>query len=327
MLNITPEKGRRQLYCKLLLLITGFMRIKIKHYILFTIISVLAFTSCRTSFETSISTPPNPPNTKHENVVFYIAHQDDDVFISSKISEHLRSNDNVFVVYTCLSFQRGERYEKKRVNEATSAMNALNVPESNIVYLGYPDMESHKHMNNLISATDSLFHELKPDVVYTSAYEGGNIDHDVANYVISQLKYKRGFLFEAFEFPEYSGYNTNMKFKYRNFPDEPTTYVKKLSDEEYAVVSQHWDFYRSQKFPINFLMAFTIGKRNIFGYEYYRPLPRYDYSKKPPTGSIAYEKYLDATFDDFIMETQSIPEVEEISTIVLPMPLMEEPGN
>lgn len=302
------------------------MRITIKLNILI-IISVLLFSSCKTSYNTSIKTAPNPPNTKTENVVFYIAHQDDDVFISSKMNEHIQSNDKVFIVYTCLSYQRGERYKNKRIKESNLALSAFNVPKSNIIYLGFPDMESHKHMNKLIQTTDSLFRKLKPNIVYTSAYEGGNIDHDVANYVISQLKYKRGFLFEAFEFPEYSAYNTNLKFKYRNFPNEPKTYIKELSDEEYELVSKHWDFYRSQKFPINLLMAFTIGKRNIFGYEYYRPLPLHDYSQKPPCGNIAYEKYLDATFDEFIQETQAIPEYNTPTTTVFPLPFMDEPGN
>lgn len=269
------------------------------------------FQSCKSTLNTTLHKVPNPPNNKSENVVFYIAHQDDDIFISSKISEHLKLGDEVKVVYTCLSYQRGEKYKEKRVNEAEKALSYLKVPLSNVHYLGYPDMESHKHLDKLIHSTDSLFKLIKPDVVYTSAYEGGNIDHDVANYTISHLIYKQGYSFEAYEFPEYSGYKTCYKFKYRNFPVEQKTYIEKLSKEEYKKVINHWDFYKSQKFPINILMAVTDGKKNIFGYEYYRPLPLYDYSQKPPSGEVAYEKYLDATFDEFIFETQAIPTVQK----------------
>jgi len=263
-------------------------------------------------------TNPVPANIAAENVVFYIAHQDDDVFISSRIQHHLKSNDNVYVVYTCLSYQHGQGYKIKRIKESNLAMQALNVQPDHVIYLGFPDMESHKHISELINTTDSLFSIIKPDIVYTSAYEGGNIDHDVANLSISHLIYEHGYGFQAYEFPEYSGYDTRFKFKYRNFPDSPETYVKKLSEEEYKTVIQHWDFYKSQKFPINILMAITSGKKAIFGYEYYRRLPRYDYSQKPPSGKIAYERYLKATFNDFIMETQVLPTTQTGRTMSQP---------
>lgn len=231
---------------------------------LFIIITLLAFNSCKSTLNSGISIAPYQENKKTEIVIFYLAHQDDDVFISSRISKHIKTGDNVYVVYTCLSYQRGERYKQKRINEAEKALRHLNVSKNNIIYLGFPDMESHKHLNDLIGATDSLFKVIQPNIVYTSAYEGGNIDHDVANYTISQLLFKQGYGFKAYEFPEYSGYNTHWKFKYRNYPDSQKTYVSKLSLAEYKKVAKHWDFYRSQKYPVNFLMALTSGKKTIF---------------------------------------------------------------
>lgn len=279
----------------------------------FTILSGIILNGCRTSIEVSShqGSDPNPENKTIENIVFFLAHQDDDVFISSRIKHHAEANDNVYVVYTCLSYHRGERYKERRIKESRAALGSLNIPDDHVFYLGYPDMASHKHINSLIQSTDSIFHILQPDILYTSAYEGGNIDHDVANLVIAHLKFEKAYPFKAFEFPEYSGFDTHLKFKYRNFPTSPETYVKKLSKEDYISVIRHWNFYKSQKFPVNFLMAFTSGKKNIFGYEYYRPLPRYNYNQKPPSERIAYEKYLKATFDEFLMETQSLPVVQQ----------------
>lgn len=275
-----------------------------KYLLLLPIISFFGCLGTKKLSETDISYFRK--KTKPDIVVFYLAHQDDDVFISSKIQEHINNCDSVFVIYTCLSYQRGDNYKLKRIFESKSALNFLGLNSSQIVFLGYPDTKSHKHLNNLISTTDSLFKIIKPNLIYTSAYEGGNIDHDVANFVINFLRNKKKISALLYEFPEYSAYKTKLFFKMRNFPDMPKTEIRELNRIEFKTVKMHWDFYKSQKIPLGIFIRITAGEKKTFGYEYIRQLSYYDYSQLSPTNSVAYERYLDATFEEFIFEVKKI---------------------
>ena len=271
----------------------------------FTLICIL-LVSCSTIKVTNRIDEPYLQNDITENVLFYIAHQDDEVFILSKIKEHLNSEDNVFIIYTCLSYQNGEGYKEKRINESKRALESINIKPQNVFYLGFPDGNSHKHLKSLIQKTDSLLSIISPNIIYTSAYEGGNIDHDIANFVIGYLNKNDNHTYIAFEFPEYSGYKTILTFKLRSFPQYPETYIRKLSKKKYKEVLEYWKNYKSQKFPFGFYMSVTTGKKVAFGYEYHRKLPNHNYLEKPPTLKIAYEKYLKAEFMDFKNEIEKI---------------------
>lgn len=283
----------------------------IKNHII--LLSVIFLFSCSgTKKLTNKDIPLDKHNNKQENVVFYVAHQDDDTFISSKIQQHIKDGDSVYVVYTCLSYHRGDDYKTRRVNESYAALNLLGLDTNQIVFLGFPDTRTHEYLDELISSTDSLFSIIKPDVIYTSAYEGGNIDHDVGNFVISYLRDQSKTPSAVYEFPEYSAYKTIVAFfKMRSFPAELNTIVRKLSDEEYSMVKKHWGMYESQHFPLGVYIKLSAGMKKTFGYEYYRPLPYHDYLELPPTNSVAYEKFLKAKFKDFTREVFQLTSVAD----------------
>lgn len=273
----------------------------------FVLIAILMVSACAgTNNFTIQNTIFTHGEEKQENVIFYIAHQDDDVFISSKIQKHIQSGDKVFVVYTCLSYQRGKKYKERRVQESYSALNYLGLNEDQIFFLGFPDTRSHNHLPELIATTDSLFQILAPDIIYTSAYEGGNVDHDVANFVINYLRDQDKTPPLLFEFPEYSGYNAGIMYRMRSFPSTLSTSIRELNENEYETVKNHWDNYKSQKPSTGLIINMTVGKKKTFGYEYLRLLPNYNYFELPPSNSIAYEKYLDATFEEFKQEIRNL---------------------
>lgn len=274
--------------------------------ILTYLLIIISCFGCSSIKDLNLRSAPESHSEISKNIVFYLAHQDDDVFISTKIQDHINANDIVYVVYTCLSYQKGIKYKEKRIKEARTALKQIGILNSKIYFLGYPDTESYKHIEKLIKKTDSIFQIIVPDVIYTSAYEGGNIDHDVANFVINYFRTEKNMSFDAYEFPEYSAYNTNLVFKLRSFPFQQQTYIRELKKEEYKKVLNHWKVYKSQRLSFGLYMMITTGKRYALGYEFYRPLPYHNYFELPPTEHIAYERYLNATYEEFIEEISKI---------------------
>lgn len=264
--------------------------------ILLILLSLL-FVGCA-SYKYSVNiADPAPINATAENVIIFVAHQDDETFILTKIIEHLKSGDNLHVIYTSLSYQNGESYKNKRILESKTALKSIGVDSDNVLFLGYPDGRTYKYLKEIIYKTDSLFYHIKPDIVYTSAFEGGHIDHDIANFVISYLMTSHDYL--SFEFPQYSGYKTWLTFKLRSFPKKPETHIRKLTKYEFQKVKEYWKYYESQHFPFGFYMSMTRGKKKSLGYLFLRKQPQYDYLELPPTGNVAYKKYLKADFNDF----------------------------
>lgn len=106
---------------------------------------------------------------------FVLAHQDDDVFISSKIRQIYQEGKKVILIWLT--------GVQKREKEAREAMKLIGVPESNLYFLGYKCFDSHNHVREIVEKISIIFRKEKPKEVYTLAYEGGHIDHDIANFV------------------------------------------------------------------------------------------------------------------------------------------------
>jgi hypothetical protein len=115
-----------------------------------------------------------------------------------------------------------------------------------------------------------------PDVVWTPAYEGGNPDHDGMNALASTLPNV-----PVFEFSEYNlagGYaHSNAFLDLRG-----GEVVHALKPEERRMKREALGIYKSEKGNVGGL------KLNE---EQFRPLPRYDYSKRPHAGKLWYERF------------------------------------
>jgi hypothetical protein len=152
-------------------------------------------------------------------------------------------------------------------------------------------------VNELILRLDSVISKFKPKIIYVPAYEGGNIDHDIANYCVAQLHNK---LTRIYEFPLYSAYKTILiPFMHRNFPETLGTKVYPLDKSQYRFVKDYWEYYHSQKLRFELYLRLASSFKHVFGYEYIRELPQYNYHELPPTRNIAYKRYTKAKFSDF----------------------------
>lgn len=234
-------------------------------------------------------------------VLLVVAHQDDDAFIVSRLRQHIRLGDDVHIVWTAVSNFRTRLYKFIRIREAKTAMQMLGVNPDNYHFLEYPDGETHNYVGEIISRLKELLLKIKPKTVYVHAYEGGNIDHDVSHFCVVRAMEEIEYSAQVYEFPLYNAYRTFILIPFtmrKLIPGVPTK-CRKLLDEEFSFAKEYWSIYESQHFPLGFFIDFFKGKKRVFGIEYLRELPKYNYLEKPAKGRVAYHRYQKARFEDF----------------------------
>ncbi len=277
----------------------NYLKILKKNFILLLFIATISF-NCSSIYKCNMDNNTYPYVHPAGKVLLVIAHQDDEVFILSRIKKHLELKDSVFFVWTAASYQKDEEYKNIRIEESLSLMKLLKIPYENIYFLSYPDSKTHLFMDSMYIDLYKIIKKIRPTIVYVPAFEGGHIDHDVANVITIRVTKQLKLNTQIFEFPEYSSYNTPffLPFKMRAFPDTLETHCRELKNNEYNFILDSWDIYRSQHFPLNYYIGLFSTDKVTFGYEYIRKIPEYDYYQQPDYG-VAYESFLDVSFEDF----------------------------
>jgi hypothetical protein len=188
-------------------------------------------------------------------------------------------------------------------------MDLLGVPRGYYYFLGYPDGETDFHICGIVRRLRQLILRIRPTRVYVPAYEGGHIDHDIANVATDYALKEAHWSCRVEEFPLYSAFNfvPFVPFWFRNLPSSPPTRCRRLNGNEYDFVLEYWGVYESQQFPLDSYLTLFPGHRVVFGWEYLRDLPHYNYMTEPDGGPVAYERFLaGVSFKDFQNAVQKV---------------------
>ena len=236
-------------------------------------------------------------------ILLVTAHQDDEAFIASRLLQHLSWKDTVYLIWTA-SGQKDTAYQNTRKEESLKGCEYLGLDTANCIFLDYLDGETYKHLNDIYKVLVSKIEEIKPNIIYIPAFEGGHIDHDITHYATVKAAKTIDSTIIIFEYPEYSAYRLCflLPFKMRNFPIKIRTGIRELTESEFTKIIYLWNIYESQYFPLHYYLSIVSGIKRTFGFEYLRKLPKYDYSKLTQYyGNIGYERYLWCTsYDDFL---------------------------
>ncbi len=176
-------------------------------------------------------------------------------------------------------------------------MKLIGVPRNNLYFLGYPDQNSHKHLEKIVNDLSKITDVIAPKEIIAQAYEGGNIDHDVVSFVSALAAKRVGAV--LFEFPDSNVYNGKTQlWKFLPNDNHETLYTK-LSEEGCKLKKQVMRMYPSQ----NYLSAYQLGadwKSLKKDGEPYRVAPEHDYTS-PPAAELRYlaTSKGTATFDMF----------------------------
>lgn len=237
-----------------------------------------------------------------KRVLFVGAHFDDEVFVLQKLLDHVAAGDDIRWLWVTVPVK--EHDKKSRIDEHEHAMQFLEVKQVDRVQLGYPDRHTHEYIKQIYLDLNKEIHHYKPDVIYVTAFEGGNIDHDVVNflvYTISKLHPDLGL--SIWEYQLYNAYLRGYSFLPYNFgkflPREGVkTMRRSLMESESEFIRSYLQVYKSQYWKTELFMRAFDRKDNVFHVEKYRQLPDHNYYRRPYK-KLPYESYQGIKFSEF----------------------------
>lgn len=222
-----------------------------------------------------------------ENVLYMFAHQDDEVMVFVKMALDLRKGREVHVVWLTDSsfFEPAEVREQ----EARNAMKLLGVPQGNLHFLGYPDAEAYKHLEEIYRDALTVAEKIQPAEITSNAFEGGHIDHDVSSLTASLLAKRLPSIKVHYDFPSYNMYENKYQVN-RFLPNCDFEILRTpVDDDLIALKLRSLEMYPTQKKTIETLKSIANVDEMMKSGEPYRVAPKYDYTKRPVEPMVAYE--------------------------------------
>jgi LmbE family N-acetylglucosaminyl deacetylase len=234
-----------------------------------------------------------------EKLLVVVAHQDDETIVAGGAMQQVsRSGGSVQVVYTTDggaaqptgSLQRTELVQRRRC-EALSALVLAGVTEPFIRFLECESEATYLRPDSIAQLCDLLLRVIvgfQPDKILLGAFEGGNLEHDVTNFLVARAAARAGFpSLQIWEAPEYNRFylrepiyqrlHRACRFPFawppRFLPGGADGEVLPMTAAEMATKQRMLECFESQA-HVRLAERFSFPDR-------FRPLPRYDYAAGP----------------------------------------------
>jgi len=122
------------------------------------------------------------------SVLVLAPHPDDETLgCGGSIRKHINKSENVYVCFITkgekshyvhgikhISF---EEVAKIRKTEALKAMEILGVPQTNIIFLDFPDGDAWIYVDDIQMKLEQLITSIKPSTIYCPHIDDGHLDH------------------------------------------------------------------------------------------------------------------------------------------------------
>jgi len=244
------------------------------------------------------------------NILFLLAHQDDEYFIAPFIVRE-KFNGNLI---NCVYLTDGSGYgidPQKRDKESLNALSSLGVEEREVIFLGnesgVKDSTAMIHCQIILDGLIQQIGDKRYCRIYCPAWEGGHTDHDAVHLVALAFAKTRNLVNETWQFSMYNAYRVPKLF-FRvmylfDLSQEIQTEVIKFPNEfKFAFLFR---FYRSQ-----WKTWIGLSPQSIFKFLFVRRMKIQLASIKktfhrPHDGSLLYEKRFGIMFDYFMEQTRN----------------------
>ena len=209
-------------------------------------------------------------NSEKQKVIFILAHQEDELFIASRIFYHLEKNDDIYMIWVSEENPNYGNNYLKRINESKKFAKTLGIPSDRLIFLGFPDGYLTDFAITVFEQLLEKIRTIEPDLIYTHTFEGGHIDHDQINVTLKYILNIFEINFKLIEFPAYAsnGKLNSLPYRFRYFSDEKNVQVRKLSSQEYKKIKSLIKLFKSQSVLLNFFVHLLGGMKKTFGHEY-----------------------------------------------------------
>ena len=139
-------------------------------------------------------------------MLFVLAHQDDEVFLSTRIERERASGHAAWCAF--LTDGRAHGADPARRNaESRRVLERLAVAPEHVRFSGnVPDGELPLHLEPTFDELSEWLRDIAVGRIYTTAWEGGHQDHDAAHLVALALARARGLVGRTWHVSTYNGY-------------------------------------------------------------------------------------------------------------------------
>jgi LmbE family N-acetylglucosaminyl deacetylase len=234
-----------------------------------------------------------------ERLLVVVAHQDDETIVAGGAMQQVRRAGGIVqVVYTTDggaaqptgSLQRAELVQCRR-REALTALALAGVTEPRVHFLDCesgPTFLRPESIAQLGGQLGRVILDFQPDKILLGAFEGGNLEHDVTNFLVARAAARAGFpspqIWEAPEYnrfhlrePVYQRLHRVCPFAFawppRFVPGGSRGEVLPMIAAEMATKRRMLECFESQA-HVRLVERFSFPDR-------FRPLPGYDYKAGP----------------------------------------------
>ncbi|HMK34149.1 MAG TPA: PIG-L family deacetylase [Desulfomonilaceae bacterium] len=237
--------------------------------------------------------------------LFLFAHPDDDVFVAGTMSMLVKAGHTVHAAWLTSGDARGD--PAMREAELCKAMRIVGVAESGIHLLRLPNRGLLGILPTAAEKVAKIVVQLNPERIFTTAYEGGHIDHDALNFLTRMAYQQTGSRAGLYEFPLYNRSGPFYFWWWRIntfYPCMEEVVYSRLTETAVRIKHLAMREYASQwKDMLPFRLVLN-KKRMLQTGEPYRQLPPdRDYTVPPHAGKLNYEGWSTSptgtTFIDF----------------------------
>ncbi len=247
---------------------------------------------------------PSIARSGWRNVLFVLAHQDDECAMSTRIVRELEHDHIPVCVFLTDGSAKGTK-PVVRDAESRRALSMLGVRDDNVLFLGsangIPDGKLALHLDDAYRLLESSLAQRTIHRIYCLAYEGGHQDHDASHALALALAYRRGVLNQTWQVPYYHGNRTPWKFFHTQapLPDSPRCHQRRLPP---MLALRHSML--ALKFPSQWrtwlgLFPPFFVRRALQRRELVQGVDRNAVSGPPHPGSLLYERMQGFSYHDF----------------------------
>jgi len=231
-------------------------------------------------------------------------HPDDETIgCAAKI---IRNRNETAVVYVT----DGEFYKENliRRKEAEKAMKIGGTKK--LIFLKHKGVELTKNeqVEKLIQELKSIIKKTNPEEIYVTAFEGGNYEHDIANYAANKAAESEKIT--VYEYPTYNNQIRTLlkravrrtrrllgmgfhRFRPRFLNKKGKIINANMTKEEMETKKEMLKEYKTQNYNNLLLKCYLYEDK-------YRKCPKYDYKKRPHgITKLLYEANSNVKFEDF----------------------------
>jgi len=230
---------------------------------------------------------------RDERFIFVFAHPDDDVFAAGLMKRLLSSGIETFGVWLTSGGYLGG--QNRRESELRRSTSLLSLPQDHCAMLRFPDLGLIDSMDEASSKLSEIFRNYKPQNIFVTAFEGGHPDHDAANFIVYEARFRSQLNCRLFEFPLYNGSGPFLTWRWRinSFPPGgPETFFQPLTPSEIDCKRKMMKIYSSQwmyMIPAQLARSRAVLLRQ--GEPYRRCPDNRDHTLPPHPGKLNYERW------------------------------------